>query len=328
MRPYQRDNVIYNEESARERYGFDPPRMADYKALRGDTSDNIPGIPGVGDGTATKLLVQYGSIDGIYAHLDEVKPDKVRENLREHEAPGAPRARDGDDPHRRAGHHPRHGGGARRPLRPPARARPPARPRVPYPRAAPAAGRARAASPASPAARRRRTDGAAPPAIEQQLQPRQHRSRRSMRWSSAYAKSGRFAFDLEGVGQPARTTASSSASPSPCAPGEAYYMPVGHQPRRRSLDAAGNAAPAHAPTWCSTVSRRCSPTRQSRRSRTTASSTSPISPAAASTRPRLRLRHAARRLHPRRGRPRRQRSAPAPAPSASSGWSRAASATR
>jgi DNA polymerase-1 len=78
MRPYQRDHVLYNDASARERYNFDPHRMPDFKALRGDSSDNIPGIPGVGDGTATKLLVSFGSIDGIYEHLPDVKPDKIR----------------------------------------------------------------------------------------------------------------------------------------------------------------------------------------------------------------------------------------------------------
>src|SRR5688572_23589234 len=78
LRPYQRDKVIYDEAGAQERYGFPPQSMADFKALRGDTSDNIPGIPGVGDGTATKLLAQYQTIDGIYEHLAEVKPDKVR----------------------------------------------------------------------------------------------------------------------------------------------------------------------------------------------------------------------------------------------------------
>ena len=85
MRPYQRDHVIYDEESARAKYGFAPIRMADYKALRGDSSDNIPGIPGVGDGTASKLLGAYDGIAEIYAHLEEVKPDKLRENLRAHE---------------------------------------------------------------------------------------------------------------------------------------------------------------------------------------------------------------------------------------------------
>jgi DNA polymerase-1 len=85
LRPYQRDKVIYDEAAARERYGFAPPAMADFKALRGDSSDNIPGIPGVGDGTASKLLAQYDRIEGIYEHLDEVKPDKVRNLLREYE---------------------------------------------------------------------------------------------------------------------------------------------------------------------------------------------------------------------------------------------------
>jgi DNA polymerase-1 len=85
MRPYQRDMVIYDVARAKERYQFDPPLMRDFKALRGDHSDNIPGIPSVGDGTATKLLVQFGDIDGIYAHLAEVKPDKVRGLLEQFE---------------------------------------------------------------------------------------------------------------------------------------------------------------------------------------------------------------------------------------------------
>ncbi len=86
IRPYQRDHVLYDEETATERYGFAPTLMADYKALRGDSSDNIPGVPGIGDGTATKLLTQYPGIEAIFEHLEEVKPDKLRENLRVHEA--------------------------------------------------------------------------------------------------------------------------------------------------------------------------------------------------------------------------------------------------
>jgi DNA polymerase-1 len=86
LRPYQRDMVLYNEETARERYGFDPPRMADYKGLRGDSSDNIPGVPGIGDTTAKKLLIEYGDIDGIFENIDKVKPDKVRLALIENEA--------------------------------------------------------------------------------------------------------------------------------------------------------------------------------------------------------------------------------------------------
>lgn len=86
LRLYQRDKVIYDEAAARARYGFDPRYMPDFKALRGDPSDNIPGIPGVGDTTAAKLLAQFGDgIDAVYAHLDEVKPEKLREALRRYE---------------------------------------------------------------------------------------------------------------------------------------------------------------------------------------------------------------------------------------------------
>ena len=55
--------------------------MIDYKALKGDPTDNIPGIPGVGEKTAAKLVGQFGSLEGIYERIDEVKPDKLREKL-------------------------------------------------------------------------------------------------------------------------------------------------------------------------------------------------------------------------------------------------------
>src|SRR5947208_7440827 len=57
----------------------------EYASLRGDTSDNLPGVPGVGEKTAAKLITKYGGIDGIYEHLDEQTP-KLRSNLSEHEA--------------------------------------------------------------------------------------------------------------------------------------------------------------------------------------------------------------------------------------------------
>jgi len=85
FRPYQRDTVIYDEAAARERYGFDPPQMADFKGLKGDASDNIPGVPGIGEKTAVKLIEQFGSLENVYAHLDEVEPEKLRELLRSHE---------------------------------------------------------------------------------------------------------------------------------------------------------------------------------------------------------------------------------------------------
>ncbi len=85
FRPYQRDTVVYDEAAVREKYGFDPPQMVDFKGLKGDVSDNIPGVPGIGDKTAVKLLQQFGSVEEIYAHLDEVEPEKLRELLRSHE---------------------------------------------------------------------------------------------------------------------------------------------------------------------------------------------------------------------------------------------------
>ena len=86
LRPYQRDHVNYDAPAALDRYGFIPPLMIDYKALRGDSSDNIPGVAGIGDTTATKLLVQFGDIDAIFENIEQVKPDRIREALRSHEA--------------------------------------------------------------------------------------------------------------------------------------------------------------------------------------------------------------------------------------------------
>lgn len=65
---------IFDEKALREIYGMTPAQMIDLKALMGDSSDNIPGVPGVGEKTATELIHQFGSLDAIYMHLDEVKP--------------------------------------------------------------------------------------------------------------------------------------------------------------------------------------------------------------------------------------------------------------
>jgi DNA polymerase-1 len=77
------NTVVYDEARVMERYGLRPDQMLDYKALKGDTSDNIPGVPGVGEKTAVSLLQQFGSLDALYEHLDEVK-GKLRERLAEH----------------------------------------------------------------------------------------------------------------------------------------------------------------------------------------------------------------------------------------------------
>ncbi len=71
MRKGIKDTVVYNEGAVRERYGFGPEMMTDYKGLRGDPSDNIPGIAGIGEKTATTLITSFGSIEDIYKALDK-----------------------------------------------------------------------------------------------------------------------------------------------------------------------------------------------------------------------------------------------------------------
>ncbi len=75
------DTVIMDSKAAIEKYGITPGQVVDYKALAGDSSDNIPGVAGIGDKTAVSLLNTYDSLDGVYEHLDEI-PGKVGEKLR------------------------------------------------------------------------------------------------------------------------------------------------------------------------------------------------------------------------------------------------------
>jgi len=79
------DTVIYDEAGITERYGVPPRSYPLLAALRGDTSDNLPGVPGVGDKTAAKLVTTYGDIDEIFAKASEQSP-KLRQSLVEHEA--------------------------------------------------------------------------------------------------------------------------------------------------------------------------------------------------------------------------------------------------
>ncbi len=81
-RPGQTTATLYTEEKFREEYGFEPKKMVDLKALMGDSSDNIPGVAGVGPKTATELLLKFGSLDGVYKNLQDgsIRP-KLREKL-------------------------------------------------------------------------------------------------------------------------------------------------------------------------------------------------------------------------------------------------------
>ena len=77
------DIVVYDRDGVIERYGVAPDQVADFLGLKGDTSDNIPGIPGVGEKTAAKLLQEYGTLDAVLKHAGEIK-GKLGENIREH----------------------------------------------------------------------------------------------------------------------------------------------------------------------------------------------------------------------------------------------------
>ncbi|MDH3683403.1 MAG: DNA polymerase I, partial [Acidimicrobiia bacterium] len=76
--------AVYDEAGILERTGVRPDQYVQYAALRGDTSDNLPGVPGVGEKTAAKLINAYGDIDGLYQHVEDQTP-KLRENLAAHE---------------------------------------------------------------------------------------------------------------------------------------------------------------------------------------------------------------------------------------------------
>ena len=81
-RPGQTTATLYTKDKFQEEYGFEPIKMIDLKALMGDSSDNIPGVAGVGPKTATDLLQKFGSLDGVYANLNDasIRP-KLREKL-------------------------------------------------------------------------------------------------------------------------------------------------------------------------------------------------------------------------------------------------------
>jgi len=81
------DFDIFDHDAFCEEYGFTPLQFIDYKGLAGDSSDNIPGIPGVGGNTATKLIQEFGSVEDIIAHVDDIKPAglqaKVADNVQQ-----------------------------------------------------------------------------------------------------------------------------------------------------------------------------------------------------------------------------------------------------
>ncbi|WP_310601039.1 DNA polymerase I [Desulfobulbus sp.] len=77
---------VMDEAAVAEKYGLSPTRLLDYFALTGDSSDNIPGVPGVGPKTAQKLIAEYGDLENLYRQIDALKPSKSIQQIREHRA--------------------------------------------------------------------------------------------------------------------------------------------------------------------------------------------------------------------------------------------------
>ncbi|HEU4658997.1 MAG TPA: 5'-3' exonuclease H3TH domain-containing protein, partial [Capillimicrobium sp.] len=78
------ETKTYGPQEVLDRYGIGPELIPDFYGLKGDTSDNIPGVPGIGDKTAAQLLQKYGSLESILDHVDEISGAKRQQNLREH----------------------------------------------------------------------------------------------------------------------------------------------------------------------------------------------------------------------------------------------------
>ncbi len=78
------DTIIYDVDKVRERYGFEPPLVVDFKALQGDPSDNIPGVPGIGEKTAMSLVQQYGPLENVLDAVPTMPPGRVQRALESH----------------------------------------------------------------------------------------------------------------------------------------------------------------------------------------------------------------------------------------------------
>ena len=77
---------VYTPDLVRQQYGFDPRYIVDFKALMGDASDNIPGVPGVGEKTARSLIQTFGSLQNILENVDSIKPERIRNAIKEHQS--------------------------------------------------------------------------------------------------------------------------------------------------------------------------------------------------------------------------------------------------
>jgi len=84
LSPYKDSGILYDEQKVKERFGVEPKAIPEIIALMGDPTDNIPGVPGVGEKTAVDLLKKYGSLDGLLANLETLPNERLRKTILEH----------------------------------------------------------------------------------------------------------------------------------------------------------------------------------------------------------------------------------------------------
>lgn len=82
--PHKDSGVFYDEAGVKERFGVEPERIADIIALMGDAADNIPGVPGIGEKTAARLILDYGTLDKVLKNIPTVSPEKIKQAISEH----------------------------------------------------------------------------------------------------------------------------------------------------------------------------------------------------------------------------------------------------
>ena len=78
------DTKVYDRDAVVDRYGIEPELIPDFVGLKGDTSDNIPGVPGIGEKTATQLLQEHGDLEGVLGNIESISGAKRKENLTNH----------------------------------------------------------------------------------------------------------------------------------------------------------------------------------------------------------------------------------------------------
>ncbi len=83
VRPIKGD-TIFNRNKVREKYGVEPEKLVDIAALGGDSSDNVPGVPGIGEKTAMKLIKQFGDLKGVLKNIDKIPNERIRKNLEQY----------------------------------------------------------------------------------------------------------------------------------------------------------------------------------------------------------------------------------------------------